>query len=186
MKPVRNLIRVRATWALLLCAAMVLPVAPAGADSNDPVVWVDKSVSLKGRRISSLQAAANESKYDIPDATLAEIRRALESALRGKGLLDEPRPSGPSSGSLRLRTAVLSFKTGSAAGRWVGFGEGAAKCTIRVQLLEEGSSRSVADVVQSRIVDRGGFFTVGVDDSIHRELAAELAEVLERLLRGGG
>ena len=94
--------------------------------------------------------------------------------------------SASSSEALRVRSAVISFKTGDPASRWIGFGLGAASCTIRVQLLEPNSTRYVADVVHTRVVDSGGFFTIGADNSIHREVSAELAGAVARLLKGGG
>ena len=166
--------------------AMLIAPVSVHAQRSDPVVWVDKRVSLQGRRVSTVQAVVSESKFEIPADTLAEIRRTLEAALKDKGLLLDQSSSAPSSGALRVRTAVVSFRTGDAARRWIGFGQGAASCTIRVQLLEPGSTRFVADVVHTRVVDKGGFFTIGADESIHRELADELAGVVAKLLEGGG
>lgn len=171
---------------LALVVAMLGPPASAHAQNSGPVVWVDKRVSLQGRRVSSVQPVVNESKFEIPDGTLAEIRQSLELALRDKGLFIDQSVSASSSEALRVRTAVISFKTGDPASRWIGFGLGAASCTIRVQLLEPNSTRFVADVVHTRVVDSGGFFTIGADNSIHREVAAELAEAIARLLSGGG
>jgi hypothetical protein len=170
---------------LALVVTMLVPPASAHAQNSGPVVWVDKRVSLQGRRVSSVLPVVNESKFEIPDATLAEIRQSLELALRDKGLLVDQSTSA-SSDALRVRTTVISFKTGDPASRWLGFGLGAASCTIRVQLLEPNSTRYVADVVHTRVVDSGGFFTIGADNSIHREVSAELAGAVARLLKGGG
>jgi len=165
---------------------MLGPPASVHAQNSGPVVWVDKRVPLHGRLVSSVLPVVNESKFEIPDATLAEIRQSLELALRDKGLLVDQSTSASSSDALRVRTTVISFKTGDPASRWLGFGLGAASCTIRVQLLEPNSTRYVADVVHTRVVDSGGFFTIGADNSIHREVSAELAGAVARLLKGGG
>ncbi len=173
--------------AAIARVAAVLVLVPAAAHAqSDPVVWVDKRVSLQGRRVSLVQPVANQSKFEIPEQTLVEIREALETAFKDKGLL-AAQPDGASSPeALQVRAAVIAFKTGDPVSRWVGLGFGAAACTIRLQLLDPSAKRYVADVVQTRVVDTGGFFTIGVDNTIHRSVAEELAEVVEKLLKGGG
>lgn len=56
---------------------------------------------------------------------------------------------------------MASFRTGDAAGRWIGSGAGAAKCTIGVRLVESASVRPVAEVIHTRIVDTSGLLTIG-------------------------
>lgn len=170
---------------LALLAAVLMPAAPAQAQSGAPVVWVDKRVSLQGRVVSSLPDVVDESRQNIPAATLADVRHALERALRAKGLVADSPGGAQVPGALQARTTLLSFKTGDAGGRWIGFGAGAARCSIRIQLLEAESGRAVADIVHTRVVDSGGFFTIGADNSIHRDLAEELAEVVARVLQKG-
>src|SRR3954469_488592 len=55
---------------LTLIAAILVPLGSADAQNSGPVVWVDKRVSLQGRRISSVQPVVNESKFEIPELTL--------------------------------------------------------------------------------------------------------------------
>jgi len=178
-------VRLLARGLLALLPAALMPAAPAQAQSGAPVVWVEKRVSLQGRVISSLPDVVNESKQDVAGATLADVRLALERALRAKGLFADSSTGAQVPGALQARTTLLSFKTGDAAGRWIGFGAGAARCSIRIQLLEAGSARAVADIVHTRVVDSGGFFTIGADNSIHRDLAEELAETVARVLQKG-
>ena len=180
----------RAAFATLAVALVVLfPVAPSHAQSVDPIVWVDKRVSLQGRRVSVVQPVVNQSKFEIPQEALAEIRQALESALSEKGLLVDKSVAAPSPQALQalqVQAAVLWLKRGDPVAQWIGLGLGAATCTIRVQLLDPSSMRYVADMVQSRVVDGGGILTLGVANSMHRDIAAELAEVIATLLKGGG
>lgn len=177
----------RAALATLVVALLILiPAASSHAQNVNPIVWVDKRVSLQGRRVSVVQPVVNQSKFEIPQEALAEIRQALESALSEKGLLVDQSAGTPSPQVLQVRASVLWLKKGDPVAQWIGLGLGAATCTIRVQLLDPSSMRYVADMVQSRLVDGGGIFTLGVASSMHRDIAAELAGVIATLLKGGG
>lgn len=176
----------RRTCVLLFSAALLaLLSVGARASDNTPVVWVDHEVSLSGKMIGTVLPATDESGQQIPQARLQEIHDALVDGLKQHGVL-LPATDQPADGNaLTAKVSVISFKTGSAAGRWLGFGAGAAKCTMRVQLLDEHSS-VVAEVIDTRVVDTGGFFTIGADSTFHTDLAKALAETLAGLLKADG
>jgi hypothetical protein len=171
---------------LLASTAALSLVTPAAAREEAPIVWVDKSRSLAGARIVDVMPVTDETGASIPPERLVEIRKAIQDVLDASGSAAAASTLAPGSIGLRLQTILTSFKTGDPAGRWVGFGAGAAKCTIRARLLELDSSRVVADIISTRIVDSGGFFTVGVDTRIHQDLAHDIGKAVAKVLASGG
>ncbi|HMM53055.1 MAG TPA: DUF4410 domain-containing protein [Burkholderiaceae bacterium] len=178
MKRFAGLVLVAATASLGLS-----DVAPA--KEPQPVVWIDKQAQASGRKILRVAEVSDKTGQSLPPERLAEVRERLENALRTAGLLlgSEQPPGYPE--PLLLETSVTSYKTGDPAGRWIGFGAGAAKCTMRARLVEATSGRPVAEVIHTRIVDSGGLLTIGADARIHLELADDLAKAIVAILDPG-
>lgn len=170
--------------SLILFVLLTMASFAAMASDTKPVVWVDHEVNLTGRLISNVLPVADESGKQVPQIRLDEIQNSLIQELMAKGVLLKPQQK-PEGDTLIAKVSLTSFKTGSAAGRWVGFGAGSAKCTVRVQLLDEHSLTVVAEVIDTRILDSGGFYTLGADDTFHKELAKELADTLAGILVPG-
>jgi hypothetical protein len=161
-------------------------VTSAAAHDDAPFIWVDRSRSIAGAKVIEVMPVTDESGTGIPAGRLVEIQQAIQQVLEASGTFAEASTLAPGTPGLRLQTLVTSLKTGDAVGRWVGFGAGAAKCTIRARLFEPGSSRAVAEIISTRVVDSGGFFTLGVDTRIHRDLAHDVGKALAEVLATGG
>lgn len=169
---------------LLLAIVVIIVPMVSWALDNKPVVWVDHDVSLVGKLISEVLPATDETGTHIPEPRLREIQSTLNDTLMANGVLLSNANKENKGNALVAKVSVTSFKTGDAIGRWFGFGAGAAKCTIRVQLLDKNSV-VVADVIDTRIVDTGGFFTIGADSSFHKDLVKELADTITKILKNG-
>lgn len=174
-----------AGWVLVAAAAWLGFACVVPAREAQPVVWVDKQAQVTGRKVLRVLEVTDETGQSLPRERLAEVHERLESALRSAGLLMDSEPRTPGREPLLLETSVTSYKTGDAAGRWIGFGAGAAKCTMRARLVESASGRPVAEVIHTRIVDTGGLLTIGADARIHLDLADELANAIAGILEPG-
>lgn len=171
---------------LFLAVTVALFPLVALAFDDKPVIWVDHEASLAGRLITNVLPVTDESGKQIPEERLKEIQSALTERLMAKEVLLTQSGNTNKAGTLIAKVSVTSFKTGDAVGRWFGFGAGAAKCSIRLELLNVQSSAVVADVIDTRVVDTGGFFTIGTDSTFHKDLAKELADIVANILKDGG
>lgn len=171
-----------AGWVLVAAAAWLGFPSVVPAKDAQPVVWVDKQAQVTGRKVLRVLEVSDATGQSLPRERLTEVRERLESALRSAGLLGDSEPRAPGLEPLLLETSVTSYKTGDAAGRWIGFGAGAAKCTMRARLVESTSGRPVAEVIHTRIVDTGGLLTIGADARIHLDLADDLASAIAGIL----
>ncbi|MDE2344234.1 MAG: DUF4410 domain-containing protein [Betaproteobacteria bacterium] len=169
----------------LLAALFLLLIFAAWAKDDGLVVWTEKNFPLAGRKVVLNSPVSDESGTGVPEQRLEEIRQTIEETLAARQLLARNSDNAPPSTLLTAHISVTSFKTGDAMGRWVGFGAGVAKCTLRAQLLDPESG-VVAEIIDTRVVDTGGFYTIGADSKFHKELATELAGAMTRLLSGEG
>ncbi len=174
------------TVTRLLFAVMLVMISLTALASDDaPVVWVDHDAALAGKQIGTVLPVTDDSGQHIPQTRLQEVHDALVETLKQQGVLLSKTDPTPQDDSLVAKVGIISFKTGSAAGRWLGFGAGAAKCTMRAQLLDPHDS-VVAEVIETRVVDTGGFFTIGTDSTFHIDLAKSVADALARILKPDG
>lgn len=168
-----------------LAALLLLLVFASWAKDDGLVVWNEKGFPLAGTKITLNTPVSDETGTGVPEQRLQEIRQAIEDTLAAHHLLAKPSDGTPPHSLLSAQISVTSFKTGDAVGRWVGFGAGVAKCTLRAQLLDPEAG-VVAEIIDTRVVDSGGFYTMGADSKFHKELAVEMAEAMTRLLSGEG
>lgn len=167
-----------------LVALLSLLSLAATARDDGMIVWTEKNFPLAGMKVSLAAAVSDESGTQIPEQRLQEIHRAVEDTLAAHQLLAQQPGQIPAHGVLEAKISVTSFRTGDALGRWIGFGAGAAKCTLRARLLDSETSEAVAEIIDTKVVDTGGFYTLGVDSKFHMELATEMADAMVKLLVG--
>ena len=168
--------------SVLLAFVLVMAAFLAQASDDKPVIWVDHDVALSGKLIRTVLPVTDDSGQHIPQTRLLEVQKALTETLKQHEVLISNGDAVPQNDALVAKVSITSFKTGSAAGRWLGFGAGAAKCTMRAQLLD-AHDVVVAEVIETRVVDTGGFFTIGTDSTFHIDLAKSLADTLVGILK---
>lgn len=67
---------------------------------------------------------------------------------------------------LILDSEMVRYAGGDVMGRWIGFGAGAASCSLYINLVDGRSGKDVGDVVSTQTLESGGLFTVGAEDYI--------------------
>jgi hypothetical protein len=184
--------RARGILARVL-AAIVLAVAAlslGGCTPDKPHIYVDPAAVSQGYRTLVVADVKNGELSEAPAELLDRTGKRLGDQLKELGFsVQSEQASAGTQGYLIVVATMQQYEGGSVLGRWVGFGSGAAKCTLQVELRDGQSGKKVGDAVTTQIIAVGGLYSIGAGDYIVDRCADSVASgIAEKLLpaKSGG
>lgn len=131
--------------------------------------------------------ASQRKNQDLLSTAPSRVANLVRSDL-DKGTFDEvrrERTEGPLEGALILRVELTQYKPGSAAGRFMIAGAGAARLDFLARLIDGATGEELATFSDERAYGWGGAMgAAGGIETIEKNLAYELAVYLERQVQG--
>jgi hypothetical protein len=163
----------------------LLALATVACATTEPMVWLDKGVSLAQYRVVEVLPVANETGKTFEFDVVAALTEHLKEKLHEKGfeVAVEPVAGTP---VLVLQSRLVLYEPGSAAGRWVMPGLGRTQCTVRSSLIDRRSGQVLGEIVIAEHVSGGGFYSVGADRWILGVVAGSIADELDKRAKGQG
>ena len=96
------------------------------------------------------------------------------------------KPGGAEGEYLLLNAKMERYEGGSVFGRWIGFGQGAAVCALKVDIIDGRSGNKVGDVAATQTIKGGGLYSIGAENYIVDRCADSIASgISEKLSKPG-
>lgn len=164
---------------------LLLALVTAACATTEPMVWLDKGVSLAQYRAVEVLLMSNETgktfEFDVATTLTEHLKEKLQE--KGFEVVAERMGDAP---VLVLQSRLVVYEPGSAAARWVMPGLGRTQCTVRSSLIDKRSGRILGEIVTAEHVSGGGFFSVGADRWILGVVAGSIADELDKRTKGSG
>lgn len=151
------------------------------AATGKPMVWKEKNVSFDTYRTFEIQPVVNETGKDFKQDIASLLTTQLKEQFREKGLPTTD-TSGESNGVLMVQSVLLTYEPGNAFKRWLAPGAGKTQCTLRARLVDKQNNKTVAEIVAAKEVGAGGLYSAGADTWILKEVAAEIAQEVAKMM----
>ncbi len=164
--------------AFLVRSLAVIAALLSAACTTPEKVSVFLTPETSGHTYSQLVVTSvrNDTGQPVPMAILDRTGDRLASQLAQSGFgVSRAAPVGSGQDFLTIDPHMVAYEAGSAAGRWIGFGAGAAICSVRIEATDGLTGKHAGDATVSQSIQGGGLYSIGAGDYIVDRCADALA-----------
>lgn len=171
------------TWSMAI--VFLLFIMGGCAAPEKPIVYLAPEAEAKDYKLLVLKPISNDTKAEMSDELLDRTESNLKDKLEENGFIvkAEHQASGDED-FLILNARMLRYEGGDAFGRWIGFGAGAATCSLYVDLIDGRTGQDLGDVASTQSIQAGGLYTIGAENYIVDRCAHSVADGIAEKLRG--
>jgi hypothetical protein len=152
-----------------VCAAVTVPlflIAGCAAPEKS-ITFVEPEASAKAYAALVLSGVRNSTGTELSKELIDRTTTHLSQKLVEHGFVVQDEVDVEETQDyLILDSELVRYEGGDVMGRWIGFGAGAASCSLYINLIDGRSGKDVGDVVSTQTLESGGLFTVGAEDYI--------------------
>jgi hypothetical protein len=147
-----------------------------------PTTWKDEGFQFADISVFIIKPIQNKTgktfQTDIPSILAAHLKIQFEE--KGLTVVEE---TSNALDALTVESELLVYAEGNAFKRWLAPGAGKTQCTLKSKLINQ-SNILVAEIVVAKEVGAGGLYSVGADEWILREVAADIADQVYKIITG--
>ena len=161
---VKMLLLIARPWAAITLSLLLITGCAA---PETPTTFVEPEALAKAYAALIVPDVRNSTGAELSKQLLDRTTRRLREKLVEHGFtVQREADVDETQDYLILDSEMVRYAGGDVMGRWIGFGAGAASCSLYINLVDGRSGKDVGDVVSTQTLESGGLFTVGAEDYI--------------------
>jgi uncharacterized lipoprotein YajG len=166
---------------IVLIIAMSLLIA--GCVIEQPQVISQPGISFAHYNALGIAPASNDTGQSADFDFAETFTQDLRSALRGKGYQISDASEAPPDG-LIVQCSFVNYEEGNAFTRWLAFGLGASKATVKTTLVDKKSGKAVGDIVTVKEITGGVLGGIGGYEAVLESVANDVSIAIDNKIKG--